>query len=825
MSKRPYHFVPTSLSVAVLFALSSAAIAQDSATPAPPSQAKDLSAVIVTGTRASDRTVSSSLTPIDVVSAKVLQQTGTTDLPTALARIIPSLNFPRPAAADTADTQRPAQLRGLSPDQVLVLVDGKRWHPGAILLNNGVIGRGSQSVDLNTIPLSAIDHIEVLRDGASAQYGSDAIAGVINIILKTGAKGGDVEVSGGQYSAGDGRQWQGSANFGIPLNADKGWLRLSVQSGNEDHTNRAGPDNRPGFPQLGVNFRQGDPDVHDNNVLLNTQYDITPDVQFYAFGHYGRRQSTSPAFFRYGINSPKPNNPLIGQVYPNGFLPLEHADSTDQSLVAGLRGKLSGWRWDLSGNFGQNRVSYETINSLNYAYLNDFGSTPSVFHDGILNAKQQSVDLDIAKEVSVGWMPNPVTVAFGAQYLRQTYGIAAGSLPSWYVGTSGVSGGAQGFAGWQPSNAVDASRHDVAEYIDLETNLTDRFAVAAAARHEYYNDFGNTTAGSLSGRFDFTNTFAIRGSASTGFRAPALGQEYFSQTSSLYFADGNSAGLPAGIYNAGLVPVGSAIARLLGSEPLKPEKSRNVTLGMVWNPSAAFSLSLDVYQIRIQDRIALSGAIGTTTPTVLDYLAANGIGDLNFRSIYYFTNAATTRTRGADVVASYLADFGDAGTLNSTLSANYNQNIVTNVKPNPAVLTNLGVDFTRLNRQDIKGYLANSTPRSKLILSEDYNVGNWGFTGTLTRYGRYTNYVSSLASYNPATGVVDQTFTPKWVLDLAANYRVNHWMFTLGADDALNTYPDTSIANNTNHGTLPYSTFSPFGYNGAYVYGKVRYSW
>ena len=825
MRKRTDHFIPTSLSVAVLFALSSAAIAQDIAPPAAPAKAKDLSAVIVTGTRSTDRTVSSSLTPIDVVSAKVLQQTGTTDLPTALARIIPSLNFPRPAAADTADTQRPAQLRGLSPDQVLVLVDGKRWHAGAILLNNGVIGRGAQSVDLNTIPLSAIDHIEVLRDGASAQYGSDAIAGVINIILKKGAKGGDVEVTGGQYSAGDGRQWQGSANFGIPLNDDKGWLRLSVQSGNEDHTNRAGVDTRAGFPALGVNFRQGDPDVHDTNVLLNTQYDITPDVQFYAFGHYGRRQSTSPAFFRYGINSPKPNNPLIGQVYPDGFLPLEHADSTDQSLVAGLRGKISGWRWDLSGNFGQNRVSYETINSLNYAYLNDFGSTPSVFHDGILSAKQQSVDLDIAKDVSVSWMPNPVTVAFGAQYLRQTYGIAAGSLPSWYVGASGVSGGAQGFAGWQPSNAVDAARHDVAEYIDLETNLTDKFAVAAAARHEHYNDFGDTTAGSLSGRFDFTDTFAIRGSASTGFRAPALGQEYFSQTSSLFFANGNSAGLPAGIYNAGLVPVGSEIAQLLGSEPLKPEKSRNVTLGAVWNPTSALSLSFDVYQIRIQNRIALSGAIATTSPTVQEYLAANGIGNLNFRSVNYFTNAATTRTRGADLVGTYVADLGNAGTLSTTLSANYNQNVVTNVKPNPAVLTNLGVNFVRLNRQDIKGYLANSTPRSKLIFSEQYNVGNWGFTGTLTRYGRYTSYVSSLANYNPATGVVDQTFTPKWVLDLAANYHLNNWMFTLGADNALDTYPQENIPNGTNNGTLPYSTFSPFGYNGAYVYGKVRYSW
>ncbi len=825
MKRRLTQTIPTLLVTAVLLALTTPAAAQDTNPPPESTKAKSLGAVIVTGTRASNRTESSSLTPIDVVSAQVLRQTGTTDLPTALARIIPSLNFPRPAAADTADTQRPAQLRGLSPDQVLVLVNGKRWHPGAILLNNGVIGRGSQSVDLNTIPMSAIDHIEVLRDGASAQYGSDAIAGVINVILKQGAQGGDVELSGGQYSAGDGRQWQGSANFGIPLNNDKGWLRFTVQNGHQDLTNRAGPDNRPGFPGLGVNFRQGDPAVRDSNVLLNAQYDVTPDVQFYAFGHYGRRQSTSPAFFRYGTNSPKPNNALIGQVYPDGFLPVEHADSTDQSLVAGLRGKISGWRWDLSGNFGRNRVSYETRNSLNYAYLHDFGNTPTVFSDGILSAKQESVDLDIAKDVAVSWMPNPVTVAFGAQYLRQTYGIQAGSLPSWYVGTSGVSGGAQGFAGWQPTNAVDASRQDVAEYLDLETNLTDRFGVAAAVRHEHYNDFGNTTSGSLAGRFDFTDSFAIRGSASTGFRAPALGQQYFSQTSSLFFANGNSTGLPAGIYNAGLVPVGSTIAQLLGSEPLKPEKSRNLTLGAVWNPTDVLTLSLDFYQIKIRNRIALSGAIATTSPTVLSYLAANGIGDLNFRSINYFTNAASTRTRGVDLVGTYLADLGGAGMLATTVSANYNQNIVTDVKPNPAVLSNLGINFVRLNRQDIKGYLGNSSPRSKLILSEQYNVGNWGITGTLTRYGRYANYVSSLANYNAVTGVVDQTFTPKWLLDLALNYKLDNWTLTVGADNALNKYPDKNIPNNTNNGTLPYSTFSPFGYNGSYVYGKVRYSW
>lgn len=825
MSKRSSPIAPAWLPAAVLLALAGNVAAQDAAQPAP-AKAKNLSEVIVTGTRSDSRTESSSLTPIDVVSAKVLQQTGTTDLPTALARIIPSLNFPRPAAADTADTQRPAQLRGLSPDQVLVLVNGKRWHPGAILLNNGVIGRGSQPVDLNTIPISAIDHIEVLRDGASAQYGSDAIAGVINIILKKGASGGGVEVSGGQYSAGDGRQWQGSANFGIPLSGDRGWLRFALESGNEDHTNRAGPDNRsPAWAALGVNFRQGDPSVHSNNLLLNAQYDITPNVEFYAFGHFGKRNSTSPAFFRYGTNAPTPNNPLIAGVYPNGFLPLERSDSNDASLVAGLRGTVDGWRWDVSGNYGGNRVRYETFNSLNYAYLHDFGTTPTTFRDGILKATQQSFDIDVAKDFRPGWLPNPLTVAFGTEYLRQTYRIVAGDLPSWYVGTSGRSGGAQGFAGWQPANAVNAARHDVAEYLDFETNLTDKLGTSLAVRHENYSDFGSTTSGALSARYDFTDRFALRGGASTGFRAPSLGQEYFSQISSLFYGAGALPGLPAGIYNRGLVPVGSPIATLLGAEALKPEKSKNFTLGAVWNPIDALNLSLDLYQINIRNRVALSGAISTTTPSVLNYLAANGISNLDYSSISYFTNAANTRTRGVDFVGTYLADLGSAGTLTTTLSANYNQNKVTSVKPNPAVLANLGVSFTRLNRQDIKGYLANSSPRSKLILGEQYDIGNWGFVGTLTRYGSYTSYVSSLASYNPAKGIVDQTFSPKWILDLAGNYRWQGWTFTLGADNVLNTHPDKNIANNNNRGTLPYSTFSPFGYNGAYVYGKVAYRW
>ncbi|MDG2538976.1 TonB-dependent receptor [Dyella jiangningensis] len=801
---------PTLAALALLTSISSLH-AQD-ANPPTPDNAKKLGTVIVTGTRADNRTESSSLTPIDVVSAQTLKQTGTTELTTALARIIPSLTFPRPAAADTADSQRPAQLRGLSPDQVLVLVDGKRWHPGAILLTNGVLGRGSQAVDLNTIPMGAIDHIEVLRDGASAQYGSDAIAGVINIVLKKGAQGGDVEVTGGQYSAGDGRQWQGSANFGIPLNNDKGWIRFTLQDGNQDYTNRAEPNRTR--PWEGTTQRYGDPAVKDHNLFLNAQYDLTPGVQLYAFGHYSNRDTTSPAFFR---NLASSNS--VPSLYPNGYLPLEHADSTDQSLVFGVRGKTAGgWRWDVSGNYGGNRVSYATENSVNRAFLHDFGYSPTDFHDGILRATQQSFDVDIAKELSTTWLPNPVTLAFGAEYLRQTYKIEAGDPASWYTGTSGVSGGAQGFGGYQPTDAGSYSRHDVAEYVSVETNLTDRFGTSLALRHEDYTDFGNTTSGALAGRFDFTDRFAIRGSATTGFRAPSLAQQHYSYTSSLYYGAGNSLQLPPGIYNTGLVPVNSQVGQLLGAESLEPEKSRNFTLGLVWNPLDALNLSLDIYQIKVNNRITLSSNLATTSPTVRTYLAANGVTNTNYSGIAYFTNAVDTRTRGADLVASYLSDFGNSGTLQSTLSYNYNKNKVTDIKANPAILDQLGVNLKRIDRRDQYGLLADTTPRSKLILNEVYGVGHWGFNGTLTRYG-------SFVSYNSTTASLDQTFGAKWILDLAVNYNLDRWTFTLGGDNVLNTYPDKVIHANDNNGTLPYSVFSPFGFNGAYVYGKVAYRW
>jgi iron complex outermembrane receptor protein len=822
MSQRLAYAVPTALTAAILLALGNTATAQDANPPATKNQ--NLDTVIVTGTRAEGRTLSSSLTPIDIISQDTLKQTGATDITTALSRLVPSLNFPNFPASDTFAFQRPFELRGLSPDQVLVLVNGKRWHSGALLMTLGQLGQGSQGVDLNTIPMDAVDHIEVLRDGASAQYGSDALAGVVNVILKKGAEGGDIQVSAGEYSAGDGMTVQGSGNVGFAL-GEKGWLRLTLDDTHQDPSNRAQPDNRPGLAQLGVKFHYGQIDSDNQNLLLNSEYDFTPDVQFYAFGHYGQHVGDPYAYFRYGSDTPAYASSsllkvtaLLGPVYPNGFTPMEHGDSIDRSLAMGLRGTWNDWHWDVSANYGGNRVYYSTLNTTNYAMLYDFGSSPSDIYDGRLTATQQTFDVDISREVRLSWLPNPVTVSFGTQWMRQGYAIKSGELASYYVGNSGVTGGAQGFAGWGPDDAMSASRRDLAEYIQLETNLTDKLSASLAGRHEDYSDFGGTTSGALSLRYDFTDTFALRGSYSTGFRAPTLGQQYYSATTSTAYGSGNSLGLPAGIYLSGLVPVDNPIAKLLGATPLKPETSKSATFGAVWNPTESLSLNTDVYRIVVDNRIALSSTLSLVTPSVINYLAANGITNLQYSGINYFTNAGNVRSEGIDGVASYRTDLGSSGSLTTTFSATYNQNKVTDVLPNPPVLTQLGALFVRLNRSAILGLLADTAPRSKIILGETYETGRWGFTGSATRYGRVTSYSSTNSIY-------DQSYPGKWIFDVSASYTVNQLKFTLGVDNLFDTYPTKVIAANNNNGTFPYPGVSPFGFEGAYVYGKVQYRW
>ncbi|CRM82707.1 Outer membrane cobalamin translocator [Pseudomonas sp. 24 E 13] len=759
--------------------------------------APQLDTVIVTGTRAQERTASASLSPIDVISGETLRSTGSDELGAVLARLIPSINFPRPSLVDGAELVRPAQLRGLSPDQVLVLVNGKRRHTSAFVNLGGAVGRGSAPADLNAIPLSAVDHIEVLRDGASARYGSDAIAGVINVILKHDDQGGSISTRFGGYKKGDGIQRNVSGNTGLAL-GENGFINLSAEGADNDYTNRAGNDYRPG--SVGSTtygqrvFRQGEPATNEGKFQFNSEYSFNDAAEFYSFGGYSKRRGETAAFYRASNAS---NN--IAALNPNGYLPLIKGNLEDTSLVVGLRGLLAyDWHYDLSANYGKNQyeLGTETINtSLGLA-------TPRKFNNGTLSNEQKQVSLDLSREFDLGWLPYPVAVAFGGEYLHQGYEIQAGEPASYYQT------GSSGLGGFRDADAGTSTRHNWAQYLDLETHFTEKLSASAAVRHEDYSDFGSNLSGSLSARYDFTPQVALRGSISNGFRAPSLAQQNFAYTSSQLI--GNT------IQEAGTFPANSQVARLLGAEDLKAEKSRNYSLGLVLEPADDLTVTLDVYRIDIRDRISLSSNLNLNPATVA-YLQANGVGNINYTTARYFTNATDTSTDGVDLVANYRYQFDNGIRWNSTVGYNYNHTKVTDVKANPAVLDSLGANLVRVDRRERIGLLGDTTPQHKLSLGNDFTFGNWALHSNLVRYGEFTSY--------QADKVNDQTFKAAWVLDLSADYKLKNWTFTLGGDNVTDKYPEKVNAYASSGGNLAYSTFSPYGYSGAFYYGKVAYNW
>ncbi|WP_049622047.1 TonB-dependent receptor plug domain-containing protein [Frateuria defendens] len=869
MKKRPTF---SQLSAAVLLALSQwavagSALADDKAdVAADPKKTSNMQTVTVTtGTHSSERTASTSLAPVDVLSAEALKSTGATDVATALSRLEPSLNFPLYAGSDASGSQRPMSMRGLSPDLVLVLVDGKRYHTPSYINTSGQ-GYGTAPVDFQTLPLSAVDHIEVLRDGAAALYGSDAIAGVVNVVLKKGAKGGALDFTGGQYSAGDGRKYLGSANFGLPL-GDKGWVRFDAEKGYDGRISRSQPNIFA--PEIGSPGQGSTPSVQHKSFNLNGSYNITSNLELYFMAVNTWRDSVAKMNYRYpylryrDYSSRQIGSPANGYVgypewalYPQGYNPALENKTQDNELVLGLRGEIGdGWRWDVGANYGRNKLSMYTVGSINRAYYQDFGTNPNGgdFYDGTFRNKQQVLTADITKDFSLSWLPNSVTLAFGAQYLRETYSLDAGDVASYYAtttrGTAPNSGvpqaGAQGYSGYSPQSAGDWGRHSVAGYVSLETNLTDKLGVSLAGRHEKYSDFGRTTNGALSLRYDFTDNFALRGSVSSGFKAPSLAQSYYSVVVSTSYTV--EQGVPvAGLYNGGIFPVTNALAQTLGARPLKPEKSNNYSLGMVWSPIDNLNLTLDVYQIDISDRITLSGSIPTVSASYPGYssyiqniLAQHG-DYASYASVQYMMNGFDTRTRGADLVADYDYAFANGGNLRSTLSFNVTGNKVTGYNSIPPSLAAVQAQFPNVpltsrlySRSLIKGVYEHGGPNSKLVLNENYSQGPWSFNATLTRYGAVTRYADAGHAGRTTTPLYpnglnttfDQRYGARWLLDLAATYNHDRWSFTLGADNVFNTYPEKNSYYNNQTNQMPYPTMSPFGFFGAYVYGKVGYHW
>jgi iron complex outermembrane receptor protein len=776
-----------------------AALAQETLPPAPAAQ--DLQTIVVTGTRSLNRRTLDSESPVDVIGNKELLSTGSGELATVLSRLLPSMNFPRPSGADASDAVRPAQLRGLSPDQTLVLVNGKRRHTSAVVNVNGTLGRGSAPVDLNAIPLAAIERIEVLRDGAAAQYGSDAIAGVVNIILKRGAKGGEAEVVYGQYDAGDGEQATVRGSAGFNLGQD-GWVRIAVEAADRNATNRSFADPRPSAgPRQGLTTqRYGDPDSRPRTLFVNSEVRINDDVDWYAFASYGERDTSSAATFRTAFTD---NNrtTLRSPLYPEGFQPLLGSTSVDASIVTGLRGVAAGWRWDASLNHGRNRFTLDVNDTVNYSLG---AASPTSFYAGELTSKQSLANLDVACEIPVSFMSGPLTVALGLEARHESYEIGAGEAGS-YFGS-----GAQGYSGFRPENAGENSRNNKSVYLNLEGDITSALSGALALRHERYSDFGSTNSAKASARYAFTPAFALRGTASNGFRAPSLAQSFYTiTTTNTLLVNGASA-----LVETGTFPVGSAAARALGAQPLKAEKARNLSIGAQWQPNRNWTTTVDLYRIDIDDRIVFSSNLQlANAPALSRALAAQGVF---VGAARYFTNAVDTRTKGVDVVSTYRLNFAQGARADLTLAYNHNDNEVQGVAASPAVLSGQGLSL--VDRQSINRLTVGS-PKDKLGLTGDFTQGAWNGRAVVTRYGEFT-----VPQNDPA---LDQNYDPQWVLDLAASVRLNQWRLTAGIDNVTNRYPAqvTSRANLNVNGTQPYSVWAPNGFNGRYFYVKAGYTW
>ncbi|HVK42784.1 MAG TPA: TonB-dependent receptor, partial [Phenylobacterium sp.] len=711
--------------------------------------------LVVTGTRTEGRSRLETLAPVDVITADALQQRGSTELATALATSVPSITFPRPSNTDGTDAIRPATLRGQGPDQTLVLVNGTRRHATALVNTNGSVGRGSAAVDLNAIPSTAIDRIEVLRDGASAQYGSDAIAGVINLRLREAAVGGGLSVTyGSNVTSFDGfygrddnitdgatttvSGWQGLTILG------DGFLTLSAEYRNRENTNRSDIDKR--VTPNRITSRFGDADVEDVSFYANAGKPLNDVWDLYGWYGYQHRDASSAATFRL----PTDTQQNVLSVYPNGYLPLLTTDTEDNSAGLGLRGEIGGFTADFNVVYGKNDIDFGVQNTINPSFG---AASPTSFQAGGLTYDQLVFGADFSRAFEVG-LAGPLNVAFGLEARQETYKINQGQYESYGRGPiTGVAFGSRGFTGFTPSNEVDVDRNNVGVYIDLEGKVTEQLTLSGAIRYEDYSDFGDTTTGKLAARYDFTPEFAVRGAISTGFRAPALQQQYYTSTSILYIDN-----VP---FETGTYPATSAVATALGAQPLKAETSDNYALGFVFR-RGAFELTVDGYKIDVKDRIVLSetlqgsptAAPGTNARVIYDLLAPYGATAARF-----FINGVDTDTVGLDVVARYRIVDEQAGTFDLTAAGNIND---IEVKRTP-VTTTLPTPTSLFARQATLRF-QEGTPKQKLTLQGDWSREAWGATVRTTFYG------DVLSPGTLADGSADNSTGNRGLVDLEARY-------------------------------------------------------
>jgi iron complex outermembrane receptor protein len=770
--------------------------------------------IVVTGTRSAGQRASDSIVPVTILDSEELSRDGRPELGNILSNLVPSLNI-QPVGFDLANETLAIRMRGLSPNHTLVLVNGKRLHGTANLAVLSGPYQGGAAPDLNFVALPSVSRIEILQDGAAAQYGSDAIAGVVNIIMRTDAAGGAISASHGGYYRGDGISTDGSVNFGIPIGAT-GFLNVTGSVRDHGFSNAGGADQRveraiasgahPEWSKLAdyplVNKVFGDARYELFVGSINGEVALSDAARLYVFGSYGEKKGGGWANFRVPTKLPA--------LYPAGFTPIDWVIAKDFSLTSGLRTDAGGWSIDLSSTYGFNNNRVEVTGSANVDLFADTGSTPTDFYNGNLDSSQWIVNLDLRRPLDIG-LASPATLALGTEYRRENYKIIEGDAASRYKA------GSQSFPGFSISDAGSVNRDVEAAYVDLAFIPLERLQLNVAGRYEKYSDFGDAMVGKIGGRLEISSKIALRSSASTGFRAPTLAEGRYSATN----VQPNSAFVQ--------LPPNSAATRLIGIDPLKPEKSTSINFGIIVNPASPLRLSLDMYQIQVRDRIVGSGTLyGTYAGNLISSavnaaIVANGneLESVPFSGVNVFTNGIDTRTRGADLIVSLRTQFA-GGSINWSLAANYNDSKVTKIRGTP---TTIAASGQKLFDQVAISNLDTASPRFKGTLSGTYSGGALSVRLKNTLYGQSSRFA------DPGDGkyYLDQTGA-KIITDLDASFRITRNVtLTAGANNLFNIFPNRVNADGLrasaaagNPAVEIYPSFSPYGINGGYYFGRIN---
>ncbi len=816
---------------------------------------------VVVGSRARHTAAEELAVPVDIFPAEQLAQQGSTETSVILQSVSPSINFPRQSVTDAGDVVRPFTLRGLSPDHTLVLVNGWRRHQTALVntFNYGM-GAGSSGVDLNAIPSSALDRIEVLRDGAAAQYGSDAIAGVVNLVLKDGRFTPFLNADVGRYTSDDypddGTTVNVNGGYGIGIG--RGSLGLFGEFRDRQATNRAWGDpfesagtgaadvidekgqvvdkNNP-VPQ--PNHHWGDGLERDALAFLNFRMPINEagTSEIYSFGGYSHRDGEGNPYRRYFDSGRN-----WQQIYPLGFLPTLQGLVNDYSAAGGLRGLISGWNFDLGAQFGHNDFEYTVNNTLNASLgpCLDVACAPGAdgalgtaddpgipnqtsFFAGRLVREEFLTALNIAKPVALG-LRNPVNLAFGAAFRRERYAIREGELASYVSG--GITdqngedlapGGSQSFPGFAPGDASDRNRTNFGLYADAESELSDKVLANAALRYERYSDFGSRVSGKASVRFQPSRQVTFRAAASTGFRAPGLSQAAFSKVITNVIS--------GEFIDVGVFPADDPAAQALGARALEEETAYNLSAGVVVTPVDNFTLTADYFHIRINNQILLGATFDDDA--TLAILSNAGFG--NIQGVQYFTNGLDTRTQGIDVTAGYRVPAGSSGTLELSAGFNVTRNKIVQVDPLPQVLMDAGSTEPGLLDSVTAIGIEDERPDWRGTLQANYTAGRFSTLGRFSYYGGFSSAQPGFCD------LCRETYGGKGLMDAEVGYRFNLVKLSLGVRNLFDTYPDqpsstvivddagdTARDFNNNFGTFPWAAASPFGYNGRFVYARTE---